>query len=241
MKNLKVVATDAEMVAKDYTVVYYSEESKTISLKGGTPTPPQPTFEYVDLGLPSGLKWAKCNVGATKETDYGKYFQWGDTVGYTDASHSTWSTAPFNNGSSSYDSSYFASVKDDVCPNGVLASQYDAASVNMGSNWRMPTQADFKELTANTTVTWETNFNDSGVAGRKFTSKKDSTKYIFIPSAGFAYNGSLDFQGSYGGVWSSSLYSSIPNNAWLLGFDSGSMGIDYNGRYSGYSVRGVLE
>lgn len=196
-------------------------------------------FEYVDLDLPSGLLWAKCNIGATSETEYGKYFQWGDAVGYEDASHSTWSTAPFNNGSSSYDSSYFASVKDDVCPNGVLASQYDAASVNMGGNWRMPTQADFNELTANTTVTWETNFNGSGINGRKFTSKSDSTKYIFIPAAGYADNGSLYDQGSGGLVWSSSLLSSSPYGAWGLYFSSGYMGVfDYT-RCCGCSVRGV--
>ena len=53
-------------------------------------------YKAIDLGLPSGRLWADKNIGAEKETDYGLYFQWGETVGYTDASHSTWETCPGN-------------------------------------------------------------------------------------------------------------------------------------------------
>ena len=92
-------------------------------------------YEYVDLGLPSGLKWAKYNVGAEKETDYGDYFMWGSTTPNT-ADECNWAKAPFNGGASSYDDTYFNSVKDTVCPNGVLAKEYDTASQIMGGDWR---------------------------------------------------------------------------------------------------------
>ena len=97
---------------------------------------------------------ATVEEGAETETDYGLYFQWGDTVGYEGEeakAHSTWATCPFNNGSSSLDSTYFNSIKDSVCPNGVLALEYDAAHVHMGEGWRMPTKDEFQELINYTT------------------------------------------------------------------------------------------
>ena len=194
--------------------------------------------EYVDLGLESGTLWAKCNIGATSETDYGIYFQWGETNGisgsllgkYSDENYS-WATAPFNNGSSSYDSGYFDSVKDDVCPNGVLAKEYDAATQIMGSDWRMPTQTEIQELLDNTTNEW-TQVN--GVNGRKFTASNGNS--IFIPAAG---NCNDDSVGSDGSVWSSSLNTSYPSNAWYLYFNSDDCSMGYNSRYYGQSVRGV--
>ena len=198
---------------------------------------------YVDLGLPSGTLWAKCNVGAENEWEYGKYFQWGDTVGRTadeaESKPCDWSTAPFNNGSSSYDEAYFASVKDTVCPNGVLASEYDAVHVHMGGNQRMPTTADTEELVNNTTNEWVTDYKDSGVNGRLFTSKTNGNT-LFIPAVGFCYNGSVYSVGSEGYVWSSSLFSSNPNGAYSLYFLSSSVSHqDFDDRCYGCSVRGV--
>ena len=202
--------------------------------------------EYVDLGLPSGLKWAKCNIGAETETDYGIYFQWGDTSGvsgslvgkYSDENYS-WATAPFNNGSSSYNETYFSEVKDTVCPNGILAKEYDAASQIMGGDWRMPTKDEFQELLSGTTNEWIANYNDTGVSGRKFTSRTDTSKYIFIPTAGYCNDGSVLNVGNIGYVWSSSLNTSRPNDAWSLYFYSGNCDMSYGNRYYGWSVRGV--
>ena len=201
--------------------------------------------EYVDLGLKSGTLWAKCNIGASSETDYGVYFQWGDISGisgslvgkYSDENYS-WATAPFNNGASSYDLYYFYSVKDTVCPNGVLAKEYDAASQIMGSDWRMPTLDEFQELLSGTTNEWIANYNDTGVSGRKFTSKTNGNS-IFIPAAGGCGGGSVFSVGSYGFVWSSSLDTSDPNGAWYLDFGSGNCRMNYRDRSNGYSVRGV--
>lgn len=244
MKNLllnKEIPSSA-----DYAVVAYDSKEGKVSSKGGSqPTPPQPTFEYVDLGLPSGLKWAKCNVGATSEEEYGKYFQWGDVEGITadeiSSKPCSWPTAPFNNGSNDYNGTYFASVSGTVCPNGVLAKEYDAVYQATNGKAHMPTEADLKELTANTISAWTT---VNGVQGVKFTSKKAgyTDKYIFIPAAGNATNSSMFDIDSCANVWSNSLNTSNPFYAFALKFDSGSVySIDIYSRYRGFSVRGVLE
>lgn len=239
MKYLKKVAELPQTLEEG--VLYLNSTDGSVSLKKKEElVPPTPTVEVVDLGLPSGTKWMKYNVGANSETEYGLLFQWGDTVGYDDASHSTWETTPFNNGSSEYNETYFASVKDTVCPNGFLASQYDAASVATSGVAHMPTQADFEELTANTTVEWVTDFNGSGVNGRKFTNKTDTAKYIFIPASGSAYYDSVNDRGSFGYVWTSSLCADYPSSAWYLDFDSGYMSVNYYDRCRGFSVRGVV-
>ena len=204
------------------------------------------TYEYVDLGLPNGTLWAKCNIGATNETDYGVYFQWGDISGvsgslvgkYSDEKYN-WSTAPFNNGSSSFDEEYFNSVKGTVCPNGILAEEYDTATQIMGSDWRMPTKEEFEELLNGTTYKWITNYNGTGVNGRKFTSKTDTSKYIFIPAANRCRSGSVGNVGGEGYVWSSSLNTSNPGGAWYLDFGSGNCSMYGGTRYYGQSVRGV--
>ena len=196
-------------------------------------------MEFIDLGLPSGLKWAKCNAGAETETDYGYYFMWGSTTPNT-VSECTWTKAPFNNGSSNYDKVYFNSVKDTVCPKGILVKEYDAASQIMGGDWRMPTQTECQELLDYTNHEWVENFNGSGANGRKFISKTDESKYIFIPAAGCCGYGSVYSVGRYGRVWSSSLDPFYDDYALELGFNSGSYDIyDYYRSY-GFSVRGVM-
>ena len=106
----------------------------------------------------------------------------------------------------------------------------------MGDEWRMPTQTEWQELLNNTTNEWTTINN---VNGWKFTSKTDTSKYIFIPAAGYCLNGSVHYVGSNGRVWSSSLLTSSPDLAWGLDFNSGNCGMANSRRYSGWSVRGV--
>jgi hypothetical protein len=119
----------------------------------------------------------------------------------------------------------------------VLDLEDDAAHMNMGGTWRMPTEAEFNELTTNTTVTWET---VNGVKGRKFTNKSDSSKYIFIPAAGWCNNGLRNDVGSFGSAWSSSLDSYSHNYALYLSFNSSGVSAAYDSRFVGRSVRGVL-
>ena len=211
--------------------LYSTPQQMMLSLRGGG---------YVDLGLPSSLKWAKYNVGAESETDYGDYFMWGSTKANT-ADECTWTNTPFNNGSSSYNSTYFKSVKDTVCPNGILAKEYDAAAQIMGGDWRMPTKAEIQELLDNTDYEWVENFNNSNVNGMKFISKTDETKYIFIPAAGYCNYGSVHSVGNISYFWSSSLFTSYADYAWYLGFDSDGYSMYYDYRYVGQSVRGVRE
>ena len=191
---------------------------------------------YVDLGLPSGTLWAKRNVGETSETDYGDYFMWGSTTPNT-ADECNWEHAPFNNGSSDYDETYFKSVKDTVCPNGVLAKEYDTASQIMGGDWRMPTKAEIQELIDYTIKKW-TQVNS--VDGWKFTSKTDTSKYIFIPAAGYYADGTM--KGAYidSLFWSSSLNTSDPSLAWNFDCDSVSADTVSDLRSHGLAVRGVL-
>lgn len=201
------------------------------------------TYEYVDLGLPNGTLWATCNIGASSETESGVFFQWGDISGvsgsllgkYSDENYS-WATAPFNGGYPEYNADAINSAKDTVCPNGILAKEYDAASQIMGGDWRMPTKDECQELYNNTTQSWVT---INGVSGRKFTSKADTSKYIFIPAAGNCHNGSVSEVGKNGYIWSSSLYTPGPYNAWYLFFYSDGCYMNDYSRYYGMSVRGV--
>ena len=198
------------------------------------------SMEFVDLGLPSGLKWAKCNLGAETETDYGDYFMWGSTIPSA-KTECNWTNAPFNNGSGSYDSTYFNSVKDTVCPNGVLAKEFDAAYQSTNGMAHIPTQDEIRELLKNTSKQWITDYNGTGVDGMKFTSKTDESKYIFIPAAGYYDDGSVDGVGKYGLIWSSSLYTLITHKAWNL-FLIAVFCIMYDGnRYGGRSIRPVTD
>ena len=222
---------NVSLIKTNRKVYSLTEEGGVINANG---------HSYVDLGLPSRTLWAKCNVGETYETGYGDYFMWGSTTPNT-PDECTWRNAPFNGGSSSFNSTYFNSVKDTVCPNGVLAKKYDAASQIMGGDWRMPTEAELRELLSGTTNEWIANYNETGVSGRKFTSKKDTSKYIFIPAADLYDNGSVSNIGDRGYVWSSSLNTSDPESALELDFNSGNYYVLNLSRYSGLSVRGVLK
>lgn len=180
------------------------------------PIPPTPSHDFVEIG---GVKWAKTNVGAETETDYGNYYQYGKGAAQYAATSGD---------------SYYSGTEDP------LATSADTAAQEWGDGWRMPTQAELKSLTANTNYTFETNFNGSGVNGGKFTDKTDSSKYIFIPAAGVYIDGSLNYVGSGGNVWSSS--PTGLNSAYFLHFNGGGKDVDgYGGRKSGYSVRPVVD
>ena len=223
MKHLIKTADSSSLAVVNYNRVILNTTTDNVTID----------YSYVDLGLPSGLKWATRNIGATSETDYGDYFMWGSTTPNT-ASQCNWTNAPFNNGSSSLDVVYFNSVKNTVCPNGILAKEYDAATQIMGNEWRMPTPSDFQELIDSTTKEWT---QVKGVNGWKFTGSNGNS--IFIPAAGVYNNGSALLEGSGGGVWSSSLLTSNPNYAQDLSFNSDSCYMRNDYRYDGLPVRGV--
>ncbi len=211
---------------------------KTNSLDGDkTPA----GVEAVDLGLPSGLKWANMNVGASSPENYGDYFAWGETTPQSDNTYK-WESYKWCNGryntqtkycnNSEYGNDGFTDNKT------VLDAGDDAARANWGGDWRMPTKADFDELINNTTSEWTA---QNGVYGRKFTSNKTgNSNSIFLPAAGYRWNGELYSVGSYSRYWSSTLDESLPFGAWSLYFRSGDVGTGYeNYRCSGQPVRPV--
>ena len=186
-------------------------------------------YEYVDLGLPSGLKWATCNIGASSPEDYGLYFAWGETTGYT-AEQVTGGVRAFSE--SVYNAGPAASISAD------LTLEQDAAHVNMGGNWRMPTKAEVRELLNNCNVVWRDDYNGTGVVGKVFTSKVNG-KSVFFPAAGHCDNSSMDTVGSSGSYWSTSWGSS--ESAWCLLSNSGIQNLYYGDRYYGFPVRGVFK
>ena len=198
-------------------------------------------YDYVDLGLPSGTLWATCNVGASKPSDGGLYFQWGDTKGYTADQVGTGDgQKKFASDESDYKFGVYPNYSKYTTKVATLELEDDAAHVNMGGSWHMPTPTQIQELinTANTTSTWTT---QNGVNGRLFTSKKDTSKSIFFPAAGYAWDGSVLDSGDIGDVWSSMLDTGNVSYGQNLGFILGDVDLDYSGgRYYGLSVRGVV-
>ena len=185
------------------------------------------------------MKWAAWNVGATKPEEYGLYFAWGETKGYTgitDDKKFTWSYYELCNGSETTLTKYNNQSYYGTVDNLSSLTESDDAAYQSDNTCRMPTYNEFKELTANTTSTWETL---NGVNGRRFTSKINGNS-IFVPAAGSCHGGSLSNAGSDCYFWSSSLYKSNSSSAWYFFFNSDDVLLYYYHRYFGYSIRAVL-
>ena len=156
-------------------------------------------FEYVDLGLPSGTKWAKYNVGAYSETDNGLYFPFGGIVGLD---------SPYYEGN--FDSH---KLKFNGDKKATLHLDNDAAHIHMGGKWHMPTKEQFEELLdeKNTVSTWIYDYCIREVSGRLFRSRiNDET--LFIPANGFISNHQYVQNGQTCSLWTSSIdFSSVYN------------------------------
>ena len=185
--------------------------------------------EYVDLGLPSGLKWATMNVGANCPEEYGDYFAWGETAPKDDYD---WNTYKFTtDGGSTFTKYNGTDGKTTLDP------EDDAAAVNWGGKWRMPTDAEWKELKTNCTWTWTTL---NGVNGYEVKSKTNGNS-IFLPAAGGRGNDYMGKAGDAGYYWSSSLNPDIPDCALYMYFVSEYVDRYNNSRYYGQSVRPVYD
>ena len=211
--------------------------------------PAGPTIEMVDLGL--SVKWAKCNLGAETETDYGDYYAWGEVE---TKSNYSWATYKHTNGiysksnkkvfikycPTSKESTYWAGTgsADNKLTLDLGADGDDIVNVQLGGNYRIPTEAEFNELldTTKVTNTWTTK---NGVNGREFTSLINGNT-LFIPAAGYYDGSSLYLAGSGGSYWSSSLRLEDPVSANFLYFSSGDIRRNSGGRYAGRSIRPVL-
>ena len=226
-ENDYVVSTEAT-----YTFTVSGNKSLVANFTAGTGG-----HAYVDLGLPSGLLWATCNIGADAPEDYGDYFAWGETE-----PKDTYATSNYQYGDGSYimqltkycnDASRgYNGFTDDLT---TLLPEDDAATANWGGNWRMPTKEEWQELYNNTTVTWT---QQNGVNGRLFTASNGNS--LFLPAAGIRYDSSShDDAGSGGFYLSSSLYTDNPVYSWILIYYSDFYDMDGCLRFCGQSVRAV--
>ena len=260
MKYLVKTNDIGSLSGVDHNRIVYDSTTGSVYCQGVNP------YDYVDLGLSSQLKWAKCNIGATNEEESGLYFQWGDTQGYTaeqvgseeGQKYFYWPDYKFSiDGSSSNFSKYNKSDGKVV-----LDPEDDAAHVNMGGNWRMPTLEEYKELCLNTdiylvpsegeeikgtaqdegesfNINW-TSRPEGTLKGVKFYKKDDKQTYMFVPAAGHAYGGSMPSVGQNGFLWSSSRNSAAVQDAMDLNFNANQGLVITNNRVDGFSVRGVL-
>ena len=180
--------------------------------------------EYVDLGLPSGLKWATCNVGANKPEDYGDYFAWGELKPKQEYTNQTYE--------------YYRSINRQMVFLGEISgnTQYDTARVKWGGKWRIPTKAELQELCDKCTWIW---MSQNGVEGYKVTGPNGNS--IFLPAAGSRYGSSLSRAGCRGYYWSSSPFESDSYGAFNLLFYGDNHDMSIGNRSYGQSVRPVLE
>ena len=218
--------------------------------------------EAIDLGLPSGTLWANMNVGAEKPEDYGLYFAWGETTGYTsdtsDGRSFDWASYKWMaEGQSSW--KYINKYQiDDGQTEGcwyqylyllpeiefvgdrktVLDAEDDAAAANWGGRWVMPTYEEITELLDNTEKEWNT---INGVNGLKFKSKVNG-KSIFLPASGYRTNDKLETKVTGGNYWSASLSTAWSAEAYRLVFNSKGVDTENNSyfRYGGRTVRPVI-
>lgn len=244
-KNIILIALLSLLVGfasckKDHDIpigTVFNEESGGGNSGGGEePGGNDTSYEYVDLGLPSGLLWATCNVGADSPEKYGDYFAWGETQ---PKDTYRWDTYQYCNGGYTKLTKYCSDSNFGY--NGftdnqtTLLPEDDAASVIWGSDWRMPTAEEWEELYQNTSTQWTTL---NGKNGRLFTAENGNS--LFLPAAGSYSEMGLYYSGSRGYYWSSSLYSNNPSNAWIRDFYSAEGSLySYNSRYNGLSVRAV--
>lgn len=195
-----------------YPLIWEDYEEETNTING---------HEYVDLGLPSGLLWATCNVGANAPEEYGGYYAWGDIKTKSNYTSSNYST-------------YNVQITD-ISGN----AQYDAATANWGGSWRMPTKDEMNELRSNCTWTWTTQNEVNG-----YNVEGPNGNSIFLPAAGYYSYQSFKDAGTRGFYWSSSDYIndfSIVNYALSLTIKNTSYNMGGNDRGNGRSVRPVIK
>lgn len=217
-KLLKYVKTHPKGNSSSQSKTTQSQtQPKTTTSRAYTTCPDNNHPHVIDLGLPSGTKWACCNVDAKKPEDYGGYYAWGETSTKTEYSSSNYRYEGVNIGSD------------------IRGTQYDVAHVKWGGKWQMPTKEQIKELDDNCKYEWTTL---NGVKGGKLTGPNGNS--IFLPAAGWRLFDDLSRAGEYGSFWSSTQSPDDSDYAYYLGFSSDRADGGDNFRDSGRSVRPVV-
>lgn len=217
--NINLVVNDKDVVTEEYKIEFFVTEVKdwgenieldaTINEKEEEEeTPDYNGHEYVDLGLPSGLKWATCNIGANSLEESGDYFAWGEVE---PKEYYDWSTYKYCDGTKNTLTKYCNNSscgKDGFTDNKtVLDLEDDAAHVNWGGSWRMPSSEEWLELREYCTIEFIT-INE--MKGIRFTSKIEgyTDRSIFLPAAGymnkdshFGDDGTTNSVNLYGCYW----------------------------------------
>lgn len=202
--------------------------------------------DYVEI---AGIKWATMNLGANSVTDFGLYYQWGDTQGHTsaqvgneeDQKYFGWEDYKYGNGTS--DPGIAGMTKYNATDGlTILEESDDAIKAAWGGTWRLPTKEEFTTLYYNTNKSYQYDYQNSGVSGLLLTDKTDSNKQIFFPYAGHLSDGTFnENDGIY--YWTNCLYSSYPTSAFYVQFyQNGNQMVSYGykSRKFGYNIRGVL-
>ena len=193
--------------------------------------------EWVDLGLPSGLLWATCNVGADTPEGFGDYFAWGEVEQQTKYTDKTYKWYKFNAwGAFTVEKYCLDSSLGPIDNKIVLEAEDDAAAVNWGGTWRMATKAEFEEL-FNYCI-WSSD-TQNGVNGMRITGPNDNS--IFLPAAGYMYESTLEYTGVNGFYYTRSLSTQYTHNATLLSFNTTFMFkmLHDSQRHFGNSIRAV--
>ena len=209
-KTLLILSTVALFFAgcKKDTVFEEGEVLYSGSIRG---------YKYIDLGLPSGLKWAVCNVGASSPEDYGDYYAWGETETKSTYTSDNCSTCNLQ--------------MNDISGN----SQYDVARKKWGSTWRIPTKSELEEIEDECTWTWTTQGDRNGY---KVTGPNGNS--IFLPATGYFNGSSLYNVGERGDYWSSTPFDN-GGYASIFNFNSSGSYQNWDNRYYGLTVRPVSE
>ena len=214
--------------------------------------------EWVDLGLPSGTKWATCNIGADNPADNGNYYSWGEVT-----TKDAYSWNNYTHGAKEALTKYCtkSAFGDQGVADGetTLDDEDNAARVNWGGDWTMPTKAQIDELQKECVWVWTIDYNNTNVKGCiVYKAKKDADKgkfardgelksyslndtHIFLPAAGFRIDTGLGYVGSYGGYWTLTLDERFQTGAWSVYFNSEKK-YEYGEGYRcyGQSIRPVI-
>lgn len=223
----KKLLKSVKKICDNNTNLTIKNESQHVSSENNTKTTVEDSHEYVDLGLPSGLLWATCNVGATKPEETGDFFAWGETK--------TKKYYKIGNCDTLGKERSFLESQNIVSSKGILSPKYDAATQNMGNNWRMPTKEDFEEL-LEYCVWIETTQNYEN--GYMITSKANS-RSIFLPMSGYMSQDSITHNHFSGFYWCSSIEESSACASHSLYIDNYNMVVTGDSRSAGYQIRAV--